>query len=66
MAAGKLKIKQDLDDETGPRRTSSSNEDRIHHEITRRPIDNGETSEAKDQHCQSNLQVINKLLSQKL
>ena len=61
MTAGKLKMKQDHDDETGPRRTSSSNEDRIHHEITRRPIDKGETSEAKDQHCQSNLLVINKL-----
>ena len=66
MTAGKLKMKQDHDDETGPRRTSSSNEDRIHHEITRRPIDKGETSKAKDQHCQSNLLVINKLLSQKL
>ena len=66
MTAGKLKMKQDHDDETGPIRTSSSNEDRIHHEITRRPIDKGETSKAKDQHCQSNLLVINKLLSQKL
>nr|POE99863.1 hypothetical protein CFP56_35509 [Quercus suber] len=55
MMAGKLKMKQDHDDETGPRRTSSSNEDRIHHEIIRRPVDKGETSEAKDQHCQSNL-----------
>ena len=61
MTAGKLKMKQDQDDKTGPRRTSCSNEDRIHHEITRRPIDKGETSEAKDQHCQSNLLVINKL-----
>nr|POE84704.1 hypothetical protein CFP56_58892 [Quercus suber] len=55
VTAGKLKMKQDHDDETGPRRTSSSNEDQIHHEITRRPIDKGETSEAKDQHSQSNL-----------
>ena len=30
MTSGKLKMKQDHDDETGPRRTSSSNEDRIH------------------------------------
>ena len=61
MTAGKLKMKQDHDDETGPRRTSSSNEDQIHHEITRRPIDKGETREAKDQHSQNNLLVINKL-----
>nr|POE99873.1 hypothetical protein CFP56_35518 [Quercus suber] len=55
VTARKLKMKQDHDDETGPRRASSSNEIQIHHEITRMSIDKGETSEAKDQHCHSNL-----------
>lgn len=64
--------RQRFNDEAGPRRTRCSIED-LHQEIPRKPIYKGETSKAKqlgendphpkDQHYQSDLLVINKLLS---